>query len=204
MAELRLQADQDAQAQRRNVHAELEQHARRVREELQVVLAASKHRHKVAMDADRAEQDDLRQRALAVLEAAERDAERTHQEATTRAAAILTAAEQEAKAQVERAERRLAEAEAGARLVRERTTAEVDRLQREAYQRSKDARDEAVSLLSQARSEADATRAEARNVLDRSRAEVAALAQRRDDINSQLGHLSGVIEALAVSEKEES
>ncbi len=38
-------------------------------------------------------------------------------------------------------------------------------------------------------------------MLDRARAEVAQLARRRDDINAQLGHLSGVIEALAVSER---
>ena len=37
--------------------------------------------------------------------------------------------------------------------------------------------------------------------MERARAEVAALARRRDDINAQLGHLSGVIEALAVSER---
>jgi hypothetical protein len=35
-------------------------------------------------------------------------------------------------------------------------------------------------------------------MLERARAEVAVLAARREDITQQLGHLSGVIEALAV------
>ena len=38
-------------------------------------------------------------------------------------------------------------------------------------------------------------------MLERARAEVAALASRRQDITTQLGHLSGVIDALAVPEK---
>jgi hypothetical protein len=37
-------------------------------------------------------------------------------------------------------------------------------------------------------------------MLERARAEVAVLAGRREDITRQLGHLSGVIEALAVPE----
>ena len=39
---------------------------------------------------------------------------------------------------------------------------------------------------------------EAADMLQRARAEVAKLASRRDNIASELGHLSGVIEALAV------
>lgn len=38
-------------------------------------------------------------------------------------------------------------------------------------------------------------------MLDRARAEVASLASRREDITKQLGHLSGVIDALAVPER---
>ena len=38
-------------------------------------------------------------------------------------------------------------------------------------------------------------------MLERARSEVAALASRRQDITTQLGHLSGVINALAVPEK---
>ncbi len=40
------------------------------------------------------------------------------------------------QAQVERAERRLAEAEAGAKLIRERTAADLEKLQRETYEKS--------------------------------------------------------------------
>jgi hypothetical protein len=38
-------------------------------------------------------------------------------------------------------------------------------------------------------------------MLERARSEVAALASRRQDITTQLGHLSGVINALAVPER---
>jgi hypothetical protein len=41
-------------------------------------------------------------------------------------------------------------------------------------------------------------------MLDRARTEVAALASRRQDITPQLGHLSGVIDALAVPDKPSS
>jgi hypothetical protein len=37
-------------------------------------------------------------------------------------------------------------------------------------------------------------------MLDRARADVAALTSRREDITKQLGHLTGVIDALAVPE----
>ncbi|HEY3409299.1 MAG TPA: hypothetical protein VGK53_14095, partial [Propionicimonas sp.] len=96
---------------------------------------------------------------------------------------------------------RLAEAEAGAKMIRERTAADLEKLQRDTYEKSRASREEAVALLTQAREDADTARAEARALMDRARAEVATLARRRDDINAQLGHLSGVIEALAVSER---
>ena len=38
-------------------------------------------------------------------------------------------------------------------------------------------------------------------MLERARSEVAALASRRQDITTQLGHLSGVIDALSVPER---
>ena len=38
-------------------------------------------------------------------------------------------------------------------------------------------------------------------MLERARAEVSVLASRREDITKQLGHLSGVIDALAVPER---
>ena len=65
---------------------------------------------------------------------------------------------------------------------------------------SRAVREEATTILAAARADADSSRAETRDLLAHARAEVAVLAQRRDDITEQLGHLSGVIEALAVSE----
>ena len=58
-----------------------------------------------------------------------------------------------------------------------------------------------MALLNQARADADAVRGDARAMMERARTEVSTLARRRDDINAQLGHLSGVIEALAFSER---
>jgi hypothetical protein len=83
-------------------------------------------------------------------------------------------------------------------MLRERSATDVSRLQTEAHQHRRAVRDEATAILAAARTDADASRAEARELLTQARAEVRALAERRDDINAQLGHLSGVIEALAV------
>jgi hypothetical protein len=55
-------------------------------------------------------------------------------------------------------------------------------------------------VTEEARADADRIREEARTMLERARAEVSVLAGRREDITRQLGHLSGVIEALAVPE----
>ena len=89
-----------------------------------------------------------------------------------------------------------------AKVIRERTAAELEQLQRETWDKARTTRDEAVAMLAQAMVDADAVRTEARAMMDRARSEVAALARRRDDINAQLGHLSGVIEALAVPERQ--
>jgi hypothetical protein len=101
----------------------------------------------------------------------------------------------------ERAARRLEEADKAARLVRERTAQEIERLQRETHESHRLAREELVTTTAQARADADRVREEARSMLERARAEVAALASRRQDITTQLGHLSGVIDALAVPER---
>lgn len=101
---------------------------------------------------------------------------------------------------VARADRRVSDAEAGARQIRERAAADLEHLQRSTYAQTADLRDEAVRLLAEARTSADAIRAEAQQALQQARAEVAALARRRDDIQTQLGSLAGVIEALAVPE----
>jgi len=98
------------------------------------------------------------------------------------------------------AQRRLDEAEGGARVLRERAASEVARLQTEAHEHRRAVREEATTTLAAARTDADAIRTEARDLLVHARSEVRVLAERRDDITEQLGHLSGVIEALAVSE----
>jgi len=67
----------------------------------------------------------------------------------------------------------------------------------EALRRS---REESARLLAEAQADADRVRDQARRVLSDARAEVAALRGRRDEIAQELTQLSGVIEALAVSE----
>jgi hypothetical protein len=89
-------------------------------------------------------------------------------------------------------------------VLRERAAAEVARLQTEAHEHRRAVREEATATLAAARADADTSRAEARDLLILARAEVSVLAQRRDDITEQLGHLSGVIEALAVSDHVEA
>jgi hypothetical protein len=86
-------------------------------------------------------------------------------------------------------------------MVRERTAQEIERLQRETHESHRRAREELVTTTAQARADADRVREEARAMLERARSEVASLASRRQDITTQLGHLSGVINALAVPEK---
>ncbi|HBX79890.1 MAG TPA: kinetoplast-associated-like protein, partial [Propionibacteriaceae bacterium] len=140
-------------------------------------------------------------RARAFLAAAETDAAATKQAAAEEGERVRAAAEAEAATQTERATRRVADAEEGARIVRENVTAEVEKMQREAFTRNRASREEAVALLTKARSDADSVREEARLALERARTEVAGLARRRDDIVAQLGHLSGVIDALAVTER---
>jgi hypothetical protein len=63
--------------------------------------------------------------------------------------------------------------------------------------------EELVRTTAEARADADRIREEARAMLERARAEVASLASRREDITKQLGSLSGVIDALSVSERSE-
>ena len=147
-----------------------------------------------------AEAERLRAQANAVLEAADNDAIATGEHARAHAERVISEADLTAQARLDRAQRRLDEAEGGAKVLRERAASEVARLQTEAHQHRRAVREEATTILAAARADADSSRAETRDLLAHARAEVAVLAQRRDDITEQLGHLSGVIEALAVSE----
>ena len=102
----------------------------------------------------------------------------------------------------ERAQRRLDEAESGATLLRERVAAEVVKQQRAASDELRTAREQAAAHVAAARAEADEIRAKARALLDDARTEVTVLTRRRDEIAAELGGLSGVIQALAVSPDE--
>lgn len=83
-------------------------------------------------------------------------------------------------------------------MVRERTTNEIGQIHRESLERHQQQRAALIALTDEARADADRIRREASEMLERARAEVEVLARRRTDITSQLGALSGVIDALAV------
>ena len=74
-------------------------------------------------------------------------------------------------------------------------------MHREAHEYHAAARAEIMKASEEARLRADAVRAEAQAAVERARAEVHTLAARRDAITAQLGNLSGVIDALAVSDE---
>ena len=142
----------------------------------------------------------LRAQASAILEAADKDTIVTRDRALAHAERVIAEADLTAQAATKRGQRRLDEAESGARLLRERAAAAVSQLQTDAHEHRRAVRGEATATLAAARADADASRAEARSLLTQARAEVKVLADRRDDITQQLGNLTGVIEALAVPE----
>jgi hypothetical protein len=197
-------AEAEADRARLSSHARDAAHLTARRRQLQDVIARVALRARTAVAEAAAEAERLRAQASAVLEAADKDTIATREHARAHADRVISEADLTAQAALERAQRRLDEAEGGARVLRERAAAEVARLQTEAHQHRREVREEATATLAAARADADTSRAEARDLLILARAEVAVLAQRRDDITEQLGHLSGVIEALAVSEHAEA
>ena len=112
--------------------------------------------------------------------------------------AQVAQAEANAAQAEERAQHRLAEAEQGARGLREQVAEHVLQQQRTADEELRRARTEGAALVAAAREEADELRAQARRIVEDARAEVALLARQRDGITQELGQLSGVIQALAV------
>jgi uncharacterized coiled-coil DUF342 family protein len=76
----------------------------------------------------------------------------------------------------------------------------VARTQRELHELRRAAKDEELQTIASARAEADELRSTARQLLAEAREEVAALTERRNAIAGELGNLSGVIEALAVTD----
>jgi ElaB/YqjD/DUF883 family membrane-anchored ribosome-binding protein len=85
--------------------------------------------------------------------------------------------------------------------VRQSAAEDVERMHREAHEYHAAARAEIMKASEEARQRADTVRAEAQAAVERARAEVHTLAARRDAITAQLGNLSGVIDALAVSDQ---
>ena len=98
------------------------------------------------------------------------------------------------------ADRRSAESEAGAHNLRALVADEVVALRNEGVEELRRSREEALRVLNEAQADAERMRGQAREVLANARAEVDALRRRRDDIATELTQMSGVIEALAVSE----
>jgi hypothetical protein len=170
------------------------------RRQLQDVISRVTLRVRSHLAEASAEAARLRAQAKAILEAADKDSVATRDRALAHVERVIAEAELTAQAATKRGQRRLDEAESGARLLRERAAEAVSQLQTEAHEHRRAVRDEATTTLAAARADADASRNEARMLLTQARAEVKVLADRRDDIAQQLGHLSGVIEALAVPE----
>ena len=113
---------------------------------------------------------------------------------------MLEAAEAAAAALTEGAERRKAESEAHAHNLRALVADEIVAMRSEGAEALRRSREEAAQVLTDAQADADRVRSQARQVLADARAEADALRRRRDDIATELTQMSGVIEALAVSE----
>jgi hypothetical protein len=100
----------------------------------------------------------------------------------------------------ERAARRLTEAEAGARMLRERVSDEVLTAQRDALRESKTRRDEAARVLGEARERATELKEQARHLLERARAEADDVLVARDRAADELTRLSDVITVLSAGD----
>ena len=116
--------------------------------------------------------------------------------------ASLEEAEADAAQILERADRRTAESEAGAQRLRSLVADEVVALRTEGSDELRAAARRRPGCCHEAQADAEQSRTQARELLASARAEVSALKQRRDEIAAELSQLSGVIEALAVSESD--
>ncbi|MDQ1535641.1 MAG: hypothetical protein QOE58_34 [Actinomycetota bacterium] len=197
---LLLAAEAEVTRSRLAGHAASATHLATRRRQLNDVIARVALRVRTAVAEATAEAQRLRSQANAILDAAQRDTIATHAHAQEHKERVVAEADQTVQAALGRSKRRLDDAESGARLLREHAAAEVARLQTDAHEHRRAVRHEATTTLAAARADADSSRTEARDLLTKARAEVQALADRRDDINEQLGKMSGVIEALAVPE----
>ena len=84
MAGLRASAESEVEAMKRHAHQELAEHARNVREQVELASTTTAHRHQAMIAEATATAEDLQGRSKAVLEAAERDAANTSQRAQRR------------------------------------------------------------------------------------------------------------------------
>ncbi|PZS17014.1 MAG: hypothetical protein DLM57_09160 [Pseudonocardiales bacterium] len=193
-------ADLDAQHTRRSAHREAAAAIRRTHGRLATILARSRERFADRLVVAEREAGAVVQEATATLDRAAVDAMQIREQADADARRIVAEAEDTAAARLDRAERRLLEAEAGARAIREQVADELTKSQREIREVRRTANAEEIQRVQAARTEADEVRATARQLLADAKAEVAALAERRNAIAGELGNLSGVIEALAVSD----
>lgn len=193
-------ADLDAQRIRKAARADSAAAIRRTHGRLASILAASRERVVRRLAAAEHEAAAVAQEATSRLDRAAVDAIQMREQADADSCRIVAEAEDTAAAHLERAERRLAEAESGARAVREQVADDLTRAQRQIHDLRRAAKAEEAQTIDAARAEADAVRATARKLLADAKAEVVALVQRRNAIAGELGNLSGVIEALAVTE----
>jgi hypothetical protein len=191
-------ADLESARIKRAGHATAGNHVRRMRQ--QVGEITSRLRGRLADEAASHERSALALAAAAdhVRQAADEDARRSRESAHAAARRLREDAENLSAEAQDRAQRRLDEAERGARILGETVVTEVIRIQREAQDESRRLREEATAYLSDARTEADQLRAQARRSLDEAREEITILGRRRDEITAELGQLSGVIQALSV------
>ena len=193
-------ADLDSQHIRKSAHEDAAAAIRRTHARLAAIVAASRDRMGSRLAAAEQEAQAIGQRAATELDRAGSDAIQAREEASADARGIVAEATDTAAARLARADRRLVEAEAGAGAIREQVAEELTRTQREIQELRRSAKSEERQTIDAARAEADALRATARQLLADARAEVAALTARRNAIAGELGNLSGVIEALAVSD----
>jgi vacuolar-type H+-ATPase subunit H len=197
---LREAAELDADQIRAAAHRDGAESIRQIRSRIAPIVNAARVRARERIERAETEAATIVRAAQLIREQSEIEAGQTRETARAEGARILASAEDAAAARDARAERRLAEAESGARAVREQVAAELARTQRELHEVRRKAKEEEFAAINTARAEADELRAAARKMIAEARAEVAALVKRRNAIAGELGNLSGVIEALAVAE----
>jgi len=206
MEGLRNAAELDAQHIRVQAQQEAEAAVKRARGRIADVIAAS--RELIASRAEQAEREreTMIANAAEVVAAAQAKAEELQQAAEALSAEteakierMMTEARQDIGSRLERADRRIAEADNGARVIRERVADDMARAQRDAQELRRSAKQEAAEIVRSARADADEVRNRARALEAQSREEVERLTAQRDRIAEELGNLSGVIDALAIA-----